>query len=71
LSRVGPSRSPGHPVSLGHGKRTEAVDCGNLPVELSSFVGRGRELAEVKRLLSSTHVITLTGPGRDASALAP
>jgi hypothetical protein len=34
-------------------------------------VGRGRELAEVKRLLSSTHVITLTGPGRDASALAP
>jgi predicted ATPase/DNA-binding CsgD family transcriptional regulator len=36
---------------------------GNLPIELSSFVGRGRELAEVKRLLSSAHVITLTGPG--------
>jgi predicted ATPase/DNA-binding CsgD family transcriptional regulator len=36
---------------------------GNLPGELSSFVGRGRELAEVKRLLSSAHVITLTGPG--------
>jgi predicted ATPase/DNA-binding CsgD family transcriptional regulator len=34
-----------------------------LPVEPSSFVGRGRELAEVKRLLSSAHVITLTGPG--------
>jgi predicted ATPase len=36
---------------------------GNLPVELSSFVGRGRELSEVRRLLSSAHVITLTGPG--------
>src|SRR3954453_20075215 len=36
---------------------------GNLPTELSSFVGRGRELAEVGRLLSSAHAITLTGPG--------
>ena len=36
---------------------------GNLPVELTSFVGRGRELTEVKRLLSSARVITLTGPG--------
>src|SRR4051812_20767582 len=36
---------------------------GNLPVELSSFVGRGRELAEVKRLLQNAHAITLTGPG--------
>lgn len=36
---------------------------GNLPVELSSFVGRGRELSEVKRLLATAHVITLTGPG--------
>ena len=36
---------------------------GNLPVELRSFVGRGRELSEVRRLLPSSHVITLTGPG--------
>jgi predicted ATPase len=36
---------------------------GNLPVELSSFVGRGHELSKVKRLLASAHVITLTGPG--------
>src|SRR6516225_625335 len=36
---------------------------GNPPAELSSFVGRGRELTEVKRLLSSARVITLTGPG--------
>ncbi len=36
---------------------------GNLPVELTSFVGRARELAEVKRLLAATRVVTLTGPG--------
>jgi predicted ATPase/DNA-binding CsgD family transcriptional regulator len=36
---------------------------GNLPAELSSFVGRGRELSEIKRLLSVARVITLTGPG--------
>jgi len=36
---------------------------GNLPVELTSFVGRARELAEVKRLLPATRVVTLTGPG--------
>src|SRR5215207_43320 len=36
---------------------------GNLPVELSSFVGRSRELSEVRRLLHVAHAITLTGPG--------
>ena len=36
---------------------------GNLPVELSSFVGRGRELLEIKRLLAVAHTVTLTGPG--------
>lgn len=36
---------------------------GNLPVELSSFVGRNRELSEVKRLLQVAPAITLTGPG--------
>src|SRR5215471_18310082 len=36
---------------------------GNVPVELSSFVGRARELAEVKRLLAAARVVTLTGPG--------
>src|SRR3954470_19464676 len=36
---------------------------GNLPVELGSFVGRGRELLEIRRLLAVTHTVTLTGPG--------
>jgi hypothetical protein len=34
---------------------------GNLPVELTSFVGRERELSGVRRLLSTAHSITLTG----------
>src|SRR3954471_10372310 len=36
---------------------------GNLPVELSSFVGRARELSAVKGLLQDAHAITVTGPG--------
>ena len=35
----------------------------NLPVQLTSFIGREREMAEVKRLLASTHLLTLTGMG--------
>jgi len=35
----------------------------NLPIALSSFVGRGREIVEVKRLFSTTRLLTLTGPG--------
>ena len=30
---------------------------------LSSFIGRERELADVKRLLADTRLLTLTGPG--------
>jgi non-specific serine/threonine protein kinase len=36
---------------------------GNLPVEVTSFVGRRHELVEVKRLLSESRLVTLTGPG--------
>jgi predicted ATPase len=35
----------------------------NLPVEVTSFVGRERELAEIRGLLASTHLLTLTGTG--------
>ena len=34
-----------------------------LPVPLTSFVGRERELAEVRSLLHRTRLLTLTGPG--------
>jgi transcriptional regulator with XRE-family HTH domain len=35
----------------------------NLPLQLTSFIGRGRELAEVNRLLGTTRLLTLTGTG--------
>jgi predicted ATPase/class 3 adenylate cyclase len=35
----------------------------NLPRQLTSFVGRERELHEAKRILGSTPLLTLTGPG--------
>lgn len=35
----------------------------NLPADLTSFVGRRHEVVEVKRLLSSARLVTLTGGG--------
>ncbi|MEU6644089.1 LuxR C-terminal-related transcriptional regulator [Saccharomonospora sp. NPDC046836] len=36
---------------------------GNLPAEVTSFVGRRREVDAVKRLLTSSRLVTLTGVG--------
>ena len=36
---------------------------GNLPVQLTPFVGRERELARVRELLAQTRLLTVTGPG--------
>jgi predicted ATPase/DNA-binding CsgD family transcriptional regulator len=36
---------------------------GNLPAEITSFVGRRRELAAAKRALSKSRLVTLTGVG--------
>lgn len=36
---------------------------GNLPAELSSFVGRRRQLQEVKTGLAASRLVTLVGPG--------
>ncbi|HEX4086437.1 MAG TPA: adenylate/guanylate cyclase domain-containing protein [Chthoniobacteraceae bacterium] len=35
----------------------------NLPVQLTTFIGREKEMNEVKRLLETTHLLTLTGTG--------
>src|SRR5215472_6294665 len=35
----------------------------NLPRQLTSFIGRDSELAEARRLLDGTRLLTLTGPG--------
>ncbi|GAA4474817.1 hypothetical protein GCM10023094_11140 [Rhodococcus olei] len=52
-SPVRPPSSAGGPVGGG----------GNLPAELSTFVGRRAELAEAKRLLAQSRLVTLTGIG--------
>ena len=36
---------------------------GNLPLELTSFVGRRTEASDVKQMLSASHLVTLTGVG--------
>src|SRR5262245_52714821 len=43
--------------------RSPAALPNNLPVVLSSFVGRERELAELGRLLDGERLVTLTGAG--------
>jgi predicted ATPase/class 3 adenylate cyclase/DNA-binding CsgD family transcriptional regulator len=35
----------------------------NLPIQLTSFIGRRRELAAIKELLKETRLLTLTGSG--------
>ena len=47
-----PLRSPGSPALPN-----------NLPAQLATFIGRGRELAEVRVLVESSRLVTLTGAG--------
>jgi len=35
----------------------------NLPVQLTSFIGREHEIAEIKQELKGHHLVTLIGPG--------
>ncbi len=46
------------PVSASVPKRLN-----NLPTQLTSFIGREREIAELERLLERTRLLTLTGSG--------
>ena len=45
------------------GDRARGGQLSNLPAELTSFVGRRRELREVKQLLVTSRLLTLTGSG--------
>jgi predicted ATPase len=40
-----------------------AIPRQNLPRQITSFVGREREIAEIRGLLETVHLLTLTGPG--------
>jgi predicted ATPase/DNA-binding CsgD family transcriptional regulator len=44
-------------------RRTDSRSGGNLPAEISSFIGRTQELGEIKRLLTASRLVTLTGLG--------
>src|SRR5688572_26936081 len=43
--------------------RTQDAAPNNLPAQLTSFIGREKEVADVQQLLESTHLLTLIGPG--------
>ena len=43
--------------------RSSDIHPNNLPTQLTSFVGREKELADVKKLLQNAHLLTLIGPG--------
>jgi predicted ATPase len=54
--------STGLPADFPPLKTPESLQT-NLPTALTSFVGREQEMAEVKRLLTSTRLLTITGAG--------
>ena len=55
-----PGRRPGNDIS---GLVHLGGPAGKLPLDLTSFIGRRHELAEAKRLLSTSRLVTLTGMG--------
>jgi predicted ATPase/two-component SAPR family response regulator len=57
----GGNRSP--IVAFPRMRPPERLPPNNLPLQLTSFVGREREVAEVKDLLADQRFLTLTGPG--------
>src|SRR5215213_7211772 len=50
-------------VGVEHAPRVPEHPPHNLPLELSSFVGREQETTEIERLLTESRLLTLTGPG--------
>jgi non-specific serine/threonine protein kinase len=52
-------------ISSGEAAQTAAALAGlnNLPAQVSSFIGRDAELAEVRRLVGGSRLVTLTGAG--------
>jgi predicted ATPase/class 3 adenylate cyclase len=55
--------APGLPASFPPPRTQPLGVPTNLPVELDTFVGRERELAAATTLLTTTHLLTLSGPG--------
>ncbi|MGI8550107.1 MAG: tetratricopeptide repeat protein [Dehalococcoidia bacterium] len=51
------------PAPLRHSTPDTRYPLGNVPAQLSSFVGRARELAELEPLVRRARLLTLTGAG--------
>jgi predicted ATPase len=71
----GGAHDGGSLISFPGGHTTSATPEINLPLQLTSFVGRERELSEARGLMANSRLLTLTGPGgagktRLASAVA-
>jgi hypothetical protein len=64
---VSPPASPGRPELFQPARSTWSRRSGrpshNLPAQLTSFVGREREVAALEALLGATRLLTLTGVG--------
>ena len=58
--QMGPTQPTGHPTERTPGG---GVGTHNLPAQRTAFVGREREMVEVKRALAMTQLLTLTGTG--------
>ena len=59
--RAGNGARPGLPAQ--HAPETHDIPPHNLPVQLTSFVGREQDLAAIADLLAGARLLTLTGPG--------
>ena len=60
--RLAPGETRFAPVTPPAAAPTQPQVAHNLPAQLTSFVGRERETAEVVQLLGATRLLTLTGP---------
>ncbi|WP_040700061.1 protein kinase domain-containing protein [Nocardia vinacea] len=60
---VYPPRKQRLPTQRAESAAMDSGSEGDLPLELTSFVGRRTEVAEVRNLLSTSRLVTLTGTG--------
>jgi predicted ATPase/DNA-binding NarL/FixJ family response regulator len=54
---------PGERRSAAGSARRRRIRPGNLPTQLSPFIGRRQEIAQLKPLLTASRLVTLTGTG--------
>jgi predicted ATPase/DNA-binding CsgD family transcriptional regulator len=50
-------------LEIDHQPKERTSSVGNLPASLTSYVGREKEIAEIKRLLRDNRLVVLTGAG--------